>query len=218
MSFPTVAVLGGTGRHGRGLVVRLARAGYPVIVGSRDAARASAAMADWNLPATVTTALPVDAAQRAPVVILAVPFDAVDGLIAQIGPHLADGALIVDVTVPLSFAGGRVALGTVPEGSAAEHVKARMPGHVRVAATFKTVPAELLHTLDARLDCDEFVCGDSPEARTEAAGLVGAIDGLRAVDIGPLSRAQSLEHLTLLAVAINRRHKIRDARFKVVGL
>jgi len=36
--------------------------------------------------------------------------------------------------------------------------------------------------------------------------------------VGPLSRARSIEHMTALAVAINRRHKRHDARFRVVGL
>jgi predicted dinucleotide-binding enzyme len=106
----------------------------------------------------------------------------------------------------------------VPEGSAAEHVKARLPAHTRLAATFKTVPASLLGDLDRTLDCDEFVCGDSDEARAGARDLVQAVPGLRAIDVGPLSRARSIEHLTLLAVGINRRHKIHDARFRIVGL
>jgi predicted dinucleotide-binding enzyme len=48
--------------------------------------------------------------------------------------------------------------------------------------------------------------------------LVELLPGLRPVDVGPLSRARSIEHLTALAIAINRRHKIHDARFRIVGL
>jgi len=48
--------------------------------------------------------------------------------------------------------------------------------------------------------------------------LVQALQGLRAVDVGPLARARAIEHLALLAIGINRVHKIRDARFRVVGL
>ena len=33
-----------------------------------------------------------------------------------------------------------------------------------------------------------------------------------------LARARAIEHLTLLAIGINRRHKIHDARFRIVGL
>ena len=55
-------------------------------------------------------------------------------------------------------------------------------------------------------------------ARGRAAELVGHIAGLRAVDVGPLARARSIEHLTVLAIAINRRHQRHDARFRIVGL
>jgi predicted dinucleotide-binding enzyme len=44
------------------------------------------------------------------------------------------------------------------------------------------------------------------------------LPGLRAVDVGPLSRARFIEHATALAIAVNRRHKIHTARFKVIGL
>jgi len=68
------------------------------------------------------------------------------------------------------------------------------------------------------LECDEFVCGDSADARTRAAALVQAIAGLRAIDVGPLARARAMEHMTLLAIAVNRRFKIHDARFRVIGV
>jgi NADPH-dependent F420 reductase len=106
----------------------------------------------------------------------------------------------------------------VPEGSAAEHVRARVPQGVHVAATFKTLPADLLGDIAQPLECDEFVCGDSEVAREQAAAIVRLLPSLRPVDVGPLSRSRSIEHLTALAIAINRRHKIHDARFRVVGL
>ncbi len=97
-------------------------------------------------------------------------------------------------------------------------MKSRLPSSVAVAAAFKTLPARVLQNVDEPLDCDEFVCGDSDQARAQAAALVGAVDGLRAVDVGPLSRSRAIEHLTLLAVGINRRHRRHGARFRVVGL
>src|SRR5262249_27059706 len=127
-------------------------------------------------------------------------------------------ALVVDVTVPITFSGGTPTLAPVEGGSASEYVRAHLPDHVRVAAAFKTIPARLLDDVDRPLDCDEFVCGDSAEARDGAGSIVQMMAGLRAVDVGPLSRARAIEHLTLLAIAINRRHKIHDARFRVVGL
>jgi hypothetical protein len=214
-----IAVLGGTGQQGRGIAQRLARAGHGVLVASRDPSRAGAHIAGWPADAQPRDVGDyVSSIRRAAVTILAVPFDAVTALLEAHRSAFSDESIVIDVTVPLSFAAGKVALRAVPEGSASEHVRARLPEGVRLAATFKTVPAHLLTDIDRPLDCDEFVCGDSDEARLEATRLVGAIEGLRPVDVGPLTRARAIEHLTLLAVAINRRHKMHEARFKVVGI
>ena len=189
------------------------------MIGSRDPDRARAAAGDWPADARPRDIQDYESAIRgARVTILAVPFDAVSTLLEAHRDAFTPGSLVVDLTVPLSFASGKVALAPVAEGSAAEHIRARLPDPVRLAATFKTVPAHLLEEIDRPLDCDEFVCGDSDTSRADAMTLVAAIQGLRPIDAGPLVRARAIEHLTLLAIGINRKHKIRDARFRIVGL
>jgi NADPH-dependent F420 reductase len=217
----TVAILGGTGSQGRGLAQRLAHAGIRVVVGSRDAARAREAVDGWTLSPgdePIDVADNATAVARARVVVLAVPFTSVDVTLHDVQKHFVDGTLVIDLTVPVTFVGGKMAMVDVPEGSAGEHVRALLPPAVRLACTFKTLPAHLLGAGTAPFDCDEFVCGDSDEARQEAAALVALLPGLRPIDVGPLSRARSIEQMTALAIAINRRHKIHDARFRVVGL
>jgi NADPH-dependent F420 reductase len=213
-------VLGGTGQQGRGLAVRFAAAGLRVIIGSRDPGRARDALAGLSTegaqPLEITAH--VTALSEAEVTILSVPFESVESLLHELSPAFRAGALVIDVTVPVMFAGGKMAMIDVPEGSAAEHVRARLPPAVRLAGAFKTIPAHLLGAGSEPLDCDEFVCGDSDEARQEASALVRVLPGVRPIDVGPLSRARSIEHLTALAIAINRRHKIHDARFRVIGL
>jgi NADPH-dependent F420 reductase len=219
MPQPAVAVLGGTGHQGRGLAQRLALAGLHVVVGSRDAARAAAAVADWPAPVRPsTTAAYAAAIAAADIVVLAVPFESVGSMLDQHRSFFKPETLVVDVTVPITVTRGTLMLADVPEGSAAEHVRARLPPAVRLAATFKTVPAGLLGNGTTPLDCDEFVCGDSPESRTRALDLVRAVAGLRPIDVGPLPRARAIEQMTLLAVAINKRHKGAEARYRVVGI
>ena len=219
MPQPAVAVLGGTGHQGRGLAQRLALAGLHVVVGSRDAARAAATVAEWPVPARpFTTAAYAPAIADADIVVLAVPFESVASVLEEHRAFFKPETLVVDVTVPITSAGGTLMLADVPEGSAAEHVRARLPPPVRVAATFKTVPAGLLGDGTRSLDCDEFVCGDSPESRGRAVELVRAVPGLRPIDVGPLPRARAIEHLTLLAIAINKRHKVSHARFRIIGI
>ena len=219
MTLPTVAVLGGTGHQGRGIALRLARAGRRVIVGSRDAARAATMVSEWPATSgTITADTYGGAAAAAAIAVLAVPFDAIDLLLEGVRSSLQPGTLVIDVTVPIAFGSGGATMVAVAEGSATEHIKARLPDGVRLAGAFKTLPAHLLNELDRPVECDEFICGDSAEARADASSVAAAIEGLRPVDVGPLSRARSIEHLTLLAIAINRRHKLRDARYRVAGL
>src|SRR6266849_4453124 len=195
MQARTVAVVGGTGQQGCGIAQRLARAGAAVIVGSRDPARAAATVAMWpNLTGPIRSATYGDAIAAADVVVLTVPFDTLADLLARHRGDFKSGALVVDVTVPMIFAGGTARLADVPDGSATEYVKARLPEQVRLAAAFKTLPAPLLNDVEQSLDCDEFVCGDSTEAREAAVSLVQMLKGLRAIDVGPLSRARAIEH------------------------
>src|SRR3954470_3157418 len=120
MTLPTVAVLGGTGHQGRGIALRLSRAGYRVIVGSRDRTRAAAAVAEWpSANGTIAIDDYVGAATQAEIAILAVPFDAIDHLLDQVSSTLRPGTLVVDVTVPVTFSSAGPALATVAEGSAA---------------------------------------------------------------------------------------------------
>lgn len=213
-----VAILGGTGQQGSGLARRLAAAGVHVIVGSRDPQRARATVDAWRPSVRVDIADNAAAAASADTVLLAVPYATVDALIDEIAPRMRPGAVAIDLIVPLTFAGGKMAMLDVAEGSAAEHIRAKLPPAVALACAFKTIPAHLVDRVDEPLDCDEFICGDADAARARAAELVVHIAGLRAVDVGPLARARSIEQLTVLAIAINRRHKRHDARFRIVGL
>jgi NADPH-dependent F420 reductase len=218
MALGPIAILGGTGQQGSGLARRLAAAGVQVIVGSRDPQRARATVDAWSPPVRVDVAGNAAAAASADTILLAVPYATIDALLEEIAPHIKPDAVAIDLIVPLTFAGGKMAMLDVPEGSAAEHIRARLPPTVALACAFKTIPAHLVDRVDEPLDCDEFICGDSDAARGRAAELVAQIAGLRAVDVGPLARARSIEQLTALAIAINRRHKRHDARFRIVGL
>jgi hypothetical protein len=215
----SIASLGGTGHQGSGLAQRFATAGAHVIVGSRNPEHARAIVAGWNARGQPIEASGyAEAVDRAGVIVLAVPFTSIDATLGDLGPHFKAGTVVIDATVPVTFEGGRMAMLEVAEGSASEHIRARLPQGVGLAAAFKTSPAHVLGDPGRPLDCDEFVCGDSEEARTQAIALVHLVEGLRAIDVGPLSRARSIEHVTALAIAINRRHKIHDARFRLIGL
>ena len=216
-----VAIVGGTGAQGRGLAARLAAAGVAVLVGSREAAHAREvvrALKEGHEGLSIEPATNEDALARSDLVLLTVPFAHAPAALQASRERFRSGSVLIDVTVPVAFEKGVPRLVEVPEGSACEHLRRLLPEHVGMAAAFKTLPAATLATLDEPLDCDEFVCGDSPAARSRALELAAKIPGLRPVDSGELEAARTIERMTVLAIGINKRYRIRSARFRVVGL
>src|SRR4051812_23483411 len=104
----TLAFLGGTGDQGRGLARRFALAGHPVLIGSRSAERAAGIAAELaaTLPdgASVVGAANREAAERAELVVVAVPWEGHGDLLRDLAPALA-GKVVVDCVNPLGFDG-----------------------------------------------------------------------------------------------------------------
>jgi 8-hydroxy-5-deazaflavin:NADPH oxidoreductase len=220
----TVSVLGGTGAEGSGLALRWALAGYRVVIGSRDAARAETAADEIRRKAgaavDVAGRANPDAAAASDLVVLTVPFAAQVATLNQVKDQLKAGTVLVDVTVPLATAvGGRpTQLLGVWAGSAAEQTAATVPQGVSVVAAFHHVGAHALADPGHQVDCDVLVCGDTRAAKERVRPLVEAIPGARFVDAGPLANARIVEGLTALLVGINIRNKIPGSGIRVTGL
>lgn len=221
-----IGILGGTGPEGRGLALRLSQAGYPVIIGSRKPDQAALKAGELQLrleavggPAADIAGLGNSAVvEESDILFMAAPFEHAAGLLGSCYSRFRQGQIIVDVTVPLQFRAKRLQLRELPEPSASEHLAGVLPEGVPLVGAFKTIPAHLLEDLSQRLDCHVFVCGDSAEARGRIVQVASAIEGLSPLDVGPLRQAATLERMTLLAIQINKRHRVHHSRFRVVGL
>jgi 8-hydroxy-5-deazaflavin:NADPH oxidoreductase len=217
----TVGLIGGTGEEGRGLALRWALSGAQVTIGSRAIEKAKATSDELNAiiggdrigydtnQATIA---------RSEFVLLTVPFAHAASTLEAHRQDFREGSLLLDITVPVSFEQGRVRYVELPEGSASEHLQAFLPSYVGLVAAFKTEPAHLLADTHEPLDCDSFVASDSKEAKTRVMDAIKFIEGLRPVDAGTLYSARALERMTVLAIGINRRYKVKTARYRVVGL
>jgi 8-hydroxy-5-deazaflavin:NADPH oxidoreductase len=217
-----VCIVGGTGALGFGMAVRLGRAGVPIVIGSRDAARAqeAAGRATERVPdGSFTGGENTEAVLGAEIVILSVPFRSQSETLGNLKHALKAPQLLVDATVPLAAAVGGKATRTlgVWQGSAAQQAQEMAPEGVRVVSAFHTVSAALLTDLDHQLDEDVLVCGDKREDKARVAELVDRISGLRAVDCGALEMARIVEQFTPLLISINVRNKVR-AGIKITGL
>ena len=224
MANRTIAVIGGTGDQGFGLVLRWAKAGENVIIGSRqqqkaeDAAKKAREILGEN--ARVSGMENPKAAAAADIIVMSVPFAAHVDMIKSVAESITPDDVFVDVVVPLSTAvggGASTALG-VWEGSAAQQAVRLLPPHTKITSAFHNVVAESLQNLKKDIDCDVIVCGDSRETREVVMKLAEKIPGVRAVDGGRLENSRIVEQMTALLIGINIRYKVTDAGIRITGL
>ncbi|MEX1019541.1 MAG: NADPH-dependent F420 reductase [Litorilinea sp.] len=225
MNRPTIAVIGGTGAEGSGLALRWAAAGYPVIIGSRSAEKATDAARELvslipaeRAPAEgviLTGADNATAAAQAEIVVLSVPYSAQAGTIDQIA-GACGGKIVATVNVPLKLP--KVSVVWRPDaGSAAQEAQRQLGEDVQVVAAFQNISAEPLRDLDWSPDCDVLVVGDAKAAKSAVMELAQAA-GFFAVDAGPLANASVVEGMTALLIGINIRNKIKHAGIRITGL
>lgn len=213
----TIAVLGGTGNEGGGLALRWAKAGYPVIVGSRDATKAEQAAATIRekTGGTASGENMLDAANAADIIVLSVPYAGQQSTALAVSDALA-GKILIDVTVPLMPPRvGRVQLPA--GGSAVAALQEVLGSGVRVVSAFQNVSAHLLAHLDREVECDVLVCSDDRGAADEVVTLARAI-GLAAWDAGPLANSAASEALTSILITLNRRYKLEGSGIRITGI
>lgn len=217
----TIGFLGGTGVEGRGLALRFAKAGVPVLIGSRSLKRARQVAEELNRQLGVG---PIGAAENpemigaSELIFLTVPFQQARAALDAYRESFRQGSVLVDATVPLTFGDGPIQIVRLEEGSGSQSLAKLLPEGIPLVATFKTIPAHVLADLQVPLDCDAFVCSDSEQAKARVMEAIRLIPGLRPVDAGSLEAASTLERMSILAIEINRRYKIKAARFRIVGL
>jgi predicted dinucleotide-binding enzyme len=178
----------GSGNIGQALGGALIGAGHELTLAARDQAETTS-IAE-RLGATPASVL--DAASNADVVVLAVPYAALESVATEIGDHVAN-KVVVDVTNPM----GQAPAGT----SAAQQLAAWLPT-ARVVKAFNTTFAGLLanpaahgQTLDALYATD-----DAPAAAT-VSELIRSI-GFRPVFAGGLAHAAQMEAMAGLNIQL----------------
>ena len=170
--------------------------GHAVTAGLREGSKETEPAA--KLGAIV--AEPARAVTGADVIALALPWQAVEGTLASIGP--LDGKIVLDATNPL-----RADLSViVPEaGSGAEQVSQWAEG-ARVVKAFNTIGAALF----GDPDFDMLYCGDDEDAKKVVRGLIEDTT-MWPVDVGPLKNAGYLEHIAGLWVDLAVKGRLQGA-------
>jgi coenzyme F420-0:L-glutamate ligase/coenzyme F420-1:gamma-L-glutamate ligase len=215
---PIIAVLGGTGQEGGALALRWAKAGYRVVIGSRDGTKAAVAAEKINASLQSDRASGTDllsAAGQASIVVLTVPYAAQLGTLEVVRDAL-DGKILIDVTVPL--VPPKVTRVQLPQGGSAVVKAQELLGEsVKVVSAFQNISHDVLAALDRPIDCDVIVCGDDKGAR-EAVVSLARDAGMRAWHGGVLANSAAAEALTSVLIFLNGRHKVHGAGLRITGI
>jgi len=189
-----IAVIG-AGNVGSAIARATSAAGHTIVVAAlqpKHAQKVADAVGGQVAPSNAA------AVEAADIVVLAVPYGAVETVADEISALVA-GKIVIDVTNPLRPDLSGLA---VTDRSAAEVIRDRLPG-ASVVKAFNTVLAanQAEPVLDG-VPLDGFVASDDPAAKKVVAELLTDI-GYRSVDVGELSAARALEHMALLNIRLN---------------
>jgi NADPH-dependent F420 reductase len=187
----------GAGNMGRGIASRALAGGHQVEILDRDPAQARSLAEELGGSAA---ALEPGAAIGGDVVVFAVYYPGIKDAVREYGDQLA-GTVVVDITNPIDTETWD-RLATPPGTSSAEEVAALVPAGTPVVKAFNTTFAGTL--VPGEVDgqrLDVLIAGDDAEAKQKVAQLA-ADGGLRPIDVGPLARAQQLEHVGFLHISV----------------
>ena len=212
-----IGIVGGTGREGRGLAIRWAKAGHEVFIGSRQAEKGAAraeALSDEH-GVVIQGADNASACRYAEVIVVAVPYAAHRATFESVREAI-DDEIVVDITVPLQPP--KVRSVQLPAGQAAAlEARGYLGKDARLVAALHHISSEHLGDPDHTFDSDVLVCGDDKDARAEVIRLVADL-GLRGIDAGVLRNAIALESLTPVLLHINRRYKSGGSGIRITGI
>lgn len=214
-----IAIIGGTGKEGKGLAYRWAKYGHDVVIGSRSVEKAQAAADEINkiINEKQNRVVGLENSQAADwceIVVLTVPYSAHLDMLNYL-KEVVKGKIFIDVTVPLMPP--KVHIVQMPKaGSAGKEAQTILGDDTPVVVAFQNISYERLMK-DGDIDCDVFVCGTSKQARDIVIELVGNA-GMIGWDAGPMANAVVVEGLTSVLININKIYGSKEAGIRITGV
>jgi predicted dinucleotide-binding enzyme len=197
----------GAGSLGTVLGGRLSERGHVIMFGGGSSARDAAVRQHSQFGSNA------EAAAFADVVILAVPFAAIDAALADVGS--LTGRVLWSCVNALKPDDTGLAIGF--DNSAAEEVARRARGARVVAAIppFAQAIATGRLAYDRDLEPSVFLCGDDAGAKAMVEALVRDL-GAHPVDAGPLEASRLVEPAMMLAISIAYAGAPRDVGLRLL--
>lgn len=210
----SIAIVGGTGNLGNALALRLGAPGVRIIIGSRDAEKATkvvAALKPRLRAGELEGMTNRDAVKGAEFVVIAVPYEGHAQMVSDLKGQLGNKTLI-DTVVPLNKGKPFVP----PAGSALLEAQQILAGEAPVVGALHNISAVDLGDVEAPLG-DVLVCGDNLDAKNKVMEIIERI-GARVFDGGPAANAYVIEGLTGVIISLNRKYKSKHGSIKITGI
>jgi hypothetical protein len=215
-----IAILGGSGRFGKGLCFRWSK-NHEIMIGSRDENKAlqtagsfAAELQKFSIEKPIVGMNNRDAVQKAEIIVLSLPFDHLLPLIKEMKPFF-DSKIVFSPVVPM-MKKEVFQFSPPPEGSAALAIRSALPASCRLVAALHTIPAARMRDLSKKLEGDVVVCGDDQESKMLIKKMIEEMEDLRFLDGGPLEVSKMVEPITPLILNLKLFGAKKDLAIKFV--
>ena len=221
-----IGIIGGTGGMGKGFALRWSK-NNDVIVGSRDAARASSSAEEYTnlakesfgeINGTITGKDNLSVAKESDVLVLSIPYENIDSLCSKILPEIKDSCVVVSPIVPMVKTDVGFEFIPIKENKPFSYqlVSKYLKDKSKLVSAFHVISEKKLVNPTLELDYDIFVCGDDKESVEVVNGLINEIKGLRPIYLGPGELSYMAEISTPLLLNAMIRNKIKNPGIKIV--
>jgi len=221
-----IGIIGGTGGMGKGFALRWSQ-NHNVIVGSRDAARASESAKEYTnlakesfgqINGTITGNDNVSVARDSDVLILSIPYENIDSVCSEILPLVKDSCVVVSPIVPMVKTDVGFEFIPIKENKPFSYqlVLKYMKNKSKLVSAFHVISEKKLVNPTMVLDYDIFVCGDDTQAIEVVNGLINEIKGLRPIYLGPGELSYLAEISTPLLLNAMIRNQIKNPGIKII--
>jgi len=221
-----IGIIGGTGGMGKGFALRWSK-NHEVIIGSRDAERASSSATEYTnlakeaygeINGKITGNDNISVAKESQILILSIPYENIDSICSQILPEINDSCIVISPIVPMTKTDVGFECVAIKENKPFSHqtVEKHMKDKTKLVSAFHVISEKKLVNPTLTLDYDIFVAGDSKESTEVVNNLINEIEGLRPIYLGPGALAYLVEMSTPLLLNAMIRNKMKNPGIKII--
>ena len=221
-----VGIIGGTGGMGKGFALRWSL-NHDVIIGSRDAGRASESAAEYtniakesfgDIKGTISGNDNVSVAKDSDILILSIPYENIDSVCSGILSEVKDSCVVVSPIVPMTKTDVGFECVAIKDNKPFSYklVSNHMKDKSKLVSAFHVISEKKLINPTLELDYDIFVCGDDKESVKVVNTLIDEIKGLRSIYLGPIELSYLAEMSTPLLLNAMIRNKIKNPGIKII--